>query len=99
MSGILGGLLESTIRKEMKNRIDEILRCGREWDASAKELKTSIDKLAIEFQNATAKGVSVDPAAIKNIIPPISRLCKFTGKLERAFNAYGKTMTKISEKL
>jgi hypothetical protein len=99
MSGFLGGLLESTIRKEMKNRIDEILRCGREWDASAKELKISIDKLVIELQNAMAKGVSVDPTAIKNIISPITKLCKVAGKLERAFDAYGKTMTKISEKL
>ena len=99
MAGFFGGILESTIRKEMKARIDEILRCGREWDASAKELKTSIDKLVIEFQNAMAKGVPVDPAAIKTVTAPITKLCKVTDKLAKGFEGYGKIMTKISEKL
>jgi hypothetical protein len=99
MAGIFGGILESTIRKEMKNRIDEVLRCGREWDESAKALKASIDNLVAEFKAAATKGVPVDPAAIKEIGSPISRLCQKTDKLAKGFESYTKTMTKISEKL
>jgi len=99
MAGLFGGILESTIRKEMKNRIDEVLRCGQEWDQTAKALKTSIDNLVAEFKAAAAKGVSVDPAAIKEIGPPITRLCKNTDRLAKGFESYTRTMTKISEKL
>ena len=99
MSGLLSGLVETAIRKEKKTRIDEELRCGREWDTSAKELKTSIDKLVTELQNAVAKDIAVDPAAIKNVASPTTRLCKVTDRLARGFEAYTKTMTKISEKL
>jgi len=96
MSGFFGSILESTIRKEMKNRIDEVLRCGQEWDQTAKALKTSIDNLVAELK---AKGVSVDPAAIKEIGPPITRLCKNTDRLAKGFESYTRTMVKISEKL
>jgi hypothetical protein len=99
MAGIFGGILESTIRKEMKSRIDEVLRCGREWGSDAKALKASLDNLVAELKAAAAKGVSVDPAAIKEIGPPITRLCKNTDKLAKGFENYTKTMTKISEKL
>jgi hypothetical protein len=99
MAGLLGGLLESTIRKEMKNRIDEILRCGAEWNESAKILKNTLDKLITELQNATAKGIPLDPAAMKAISSPVTRLCKSTDRMARGFEGYSKTMTKISEKL
>ena len=99
MSGFFGGILESTIRKEMKSRIDEILRCGREWDETAKTLKNSLDKLTTELQNATAKGIPLDPAAAKAISSPVTRLCKSTDRMAKGFEGYTKTMTKISEKL
>lgn len=99
MAGIFGNILEGTIRKEMKSRIEEILRCGHEWDETAKALKNSLDKLATELQNASAKGIPLDPAAVKAISSPVTRLGKSTDRMAKGFEGYTKTMTKISEKL
>ena len=99
MAGIFGNLLEGTIRKEMKSRIEEILRCGHEWDETAKALKYSLDKLTTELQNASAKGIPLDPAATKAISAPLMRLCRSTDRMAKGFEGYTKTMTKISEKL
>lgn len=99
MAGIFGNILESTIRKEMKNRIDEVLRCGREWDQSAKTLNASIDNLVAALKAVAEKSIPLDPAAIKELSSPTTRLCKVTDRLAKGFENYTKTMTKISEKL
>ena len=99
MAGLFGGILENTIRKEMKNRIDEVLSCGREWDKSAKALTTAIDCLVAELRAAKAAGVPVNQETARQIGPPVSKLCKTTGRLAKSFEQYTRTMTKISEKL
>ena len=90
MSGLLGGILAGTLRSEMKGRVDEILKCGKEWNATARELTEALKELT-----AAVKQGNVSPSTVKPMVASSKVLAVKTAKLTRAFETYEVTMKDI----
>jgi len=87
---ILGDLLSGRLRQEMRQRVDEIMKCGNEWNKTATELTEALNKLT----EAVQKG-NIDPAIPKSVAQGARKLAKQTGKLTSAFEAHNKTLAEI----
>jgi len=83
-------LLSGKIRAEMKQRVDEVLKAGEEWNKTAKELTEALNRLT----NAVLTG-SPDPADAKLVARAARKLGKETARLTRAFEAHGQTLEKV----
>lgn len=83
------------LRKEMKQRTDQILSCSRDWGNHASSLTQSIDRLtsAIERQEEVDKGLLRE---LKRITNAMSLDAK---KIETALERHGRTMIKFGEML
>jgi len=87
---ILGDILSGKLRAEMKQRVEEVLKAGEEWNKTAKELTEALNRLT----NAVQTGVP-DPADAKLVARCSRKLAKETGRLRRAFEAHGEILKKI----
>jgi hypothetical protein len=94
LAGILDGMLQSVIRKEMKSRVDEVLAAGRQWDNTAKALTQAIQHLA-----ELAEQGKLDPAAVNASVKCAQILRQPTIRLSKAFENYLQTLCKISSNL
>jgi hypothetical protein len=93
MASILGKITGlDTIREEMKQRVNEILKCGNEWKLTAEKLNETLQKLIETIE----KGSSVDLNPVKS---DLKKLSVQTGKLAKAFEAHRKTLSNLTEKL
>jgi hypothetical protein len=86
MGGVLGHILGGDIRREMKERVDEVLAAGERWDKTAKELIEATDKLtkAIECDKGSRGATGVAKAT--------RRLSRETGVLADAFKSLDGTL-------
>jgi len=87
---IIGDLLSGQLRKEMKSRVDEILKCGEQWDKTARELVEALDRLT----DAIQKG-SVDPSSVRSVARSSKKLSKETRNLAQAFINHRAFLEKI----
>jgi len=87
---VLGDLLTGKLRAEMKSRVEEVLKCGNEWNQTARELTEALDKLT----EAVQKG-NFDLSIPRSVARSARRLAKQTAKLTAAFEAHNKTLTEI----
>jgi len=90
MAGIVKDLLGSTIRHEMKRRVDEVLKAGGEWSETARALIEAMNRLSIAIE----KG-DVDRSNLKSISKSVKHLSKRTTRLAKAFESHHKTLEKI----
>jgi len=76
------------VRREIKARVDEILRCGNNWSKTAQELTEALNNLtnAIISRDPKLSGTSVVRASRK--------LAKETKRLTKAFEDLDKTLEK-----
>jgi len=91
MAGIVKDLLGNTIRREMKRRVDEVLKAGGEWNKTARELIEAMNRLS----EAIEKG-GIDRSNLKSISKSVKQLSKRTTRLAKAFESHHKTLEKIS---
>lgn len=91
--GMIGDFLSGRLRQEMKQRVDEVMRCGNEWNKTARELIDALNKLTDSIQ----KGSS-DPAIPKQVVGTSKRLARETARLSSAFESLNRTMAVIVEK-
>jgi len=90
---LLGEIFGSTVRREMKRRVDQVLKAGEEWNKTAKELTETLKELT----KAIYEG-NVDPKTLKPLGAPIRNLAKQSAKIAKAFTNYEKTLLKLTEK-
>lgn len=90
----LSDVLTGKLRAEMKERVDQILSCGREWCQAAQKLTEALNNLTEELR----KG-GVDPSTAKAVRRSASQLAKETRKLTRSIEAHTETLQKIMSKL
>jgi len=76
------------IRREIKSRVDEILRCGNTWSKTAEELTEALNKLT------DAIGSGGRPASGASVARATGKLAKETKRLTRAFEDLNKTLEK-----
>jgi len=80
------------VRDEMRNRVNEILKCGNEWKITAEKLNQTLEKLI----EAIEKGNPTDLGPVKS---DLKKLATQTRKLALAFEAHKKMLSSLSEKL
>lgn len=80
-------MIGGAIRKEMKERVDEILKSGEAWQNSADNLTAELTKL----NQAIAEG-KIDPKILKSLEPSIKKLAGNSGKLSKAFTQFVHTL-------
>lgn len=88
--GVLGDLLSGRIRTEMKQRVDEVLKCGNEWGQTAQKLTEALNRLTETVQ----KG-NIDPANLKVVTSGARKLAKETQRLTKAFETLDKTLGNV----
>jgi len=77
---IFGDILSGKLRAEMKQRVDQILNCGEQWDKTARELIEALNRLT----DAIQKG-NVDPASVRLVARGTKKLSTETTRLAQAF--------------
>lgn len=87
---IIGDLISGKLRAEMKERVDEILKCGEQWDKTARELIEALNRLT----DAIQKG-SVDPSSVRPVARGSKKLAKETTRLAQAFINHRAFLEKI----
>jgi len=87
---ILGDVLSGRLRQEMRQRVDEVLKSGNDWNQAARELTEALNKLT----EAVQKG-NFNPSFPKSVAQSARKLAKETTKLTRAFEAHSKTLSEI----
>jgi len=87
---IIGDVLSGRLRQEMRQRVDEVLKCGNEWSQTAKELIEALNKLS-----GTVQKGNPDPSVFKSVSRAGRKLAKETARLTRAFEAHNNTLEKI----
>jgi len=87
---IVGDLLSGRLRQEMRQRVDEVLKCGNEWSQTARGLVEAINKLTDSIKRGNP-----DPTDAKLVAQGAKKLAKETGRLTRAFEAHNKTLDEI----
>jgi len=91
---ILGSIVGGALRSEMKNRVDEILNCGKEWNATARDLTEALKDLT----DAVKQG-NVAPSTLKPVVASSKVLAVKTARLTRAFETYQVTLKDIMGKV
>jgi len=87
---ILGDVLSGRLRQEMRQRVDEVLKCGNEWSQAARDLIEALNRLT----DSIKKG-NPDPSIPKSVVRASRKLAKETARLTRAFEAHNKTLSEI----
>ena len=87
---VLGDLLSGRLRTEMRQRVDEILKCGNQWDQTARGLIEALNRLTDSIQ----KG-NLDPSGVKPIAQGTRKLAKETRSLTQAFKSYQTILEKM----
>lgn len=82
------------IRKEMKERVDEVLKSADAWNKSADLLTAELAKL----NQAITEG-KVDSSILKPLGSSIKKLTASNGKLSKAFTEYTQTLKTAFTKL
>jgi len=91
---LLRSFLGDKIREEMRNRVDEVLKAGGDWNSTAKELIAALDRHTEAIKNGT-----VDPTTLKAIEKSNSQLARSTKLLARAFDNHGRTLARLMVKI
>jgi len=91
---MLGDLLTGKLRAEMRQRVDEILKRGNEWNQAAQELTAALDRLT----DAIQKG-NFDPSNLKPMTKGLRKLGKTTNQLRMAFELYNKFLQEYLPRL
>jgi len=87
---IVGDLFSGRLRQEMRQRVDEVLKCGKEWSQTARELSEALNRLTDSIQKGKP-----DPSDVKGVVSSTKKLAKETRRLTRAFEAHSETLTNI----
>jgi len=87
---IFGDLLSGKLRAEMKQRVDEILKCGEQWDKTARELVEALNKLTDAVQTG-----NVDLSSVRPVARGSKKLSKETRNLAQAFINHRAFLEKI----
>lgn len=87
---VLDALLGSSIRGEMKRRVDQVLKAGHEWTETAEKLNKTLKELTKAIYEGDAK-------TVKPIGAPIRKLANQTGKMSKALTNYTKTLSKLGK--
>lgn len=82
------------LRGEMKKRTDQIIKCVEDVRPDIKDLTDKLDELIGEI-----KKNNVDPRTLKTLEKIARSVSSDFSKMDRAFEAHGKIMEKVSEEL
>jgi len=87
---VLGDILSGRLRQEMRQRVDEVLKCGNEWNQTARQLIEALNRLSDSIKTGNP-----NPADSKSVAGGVRKLAKETQHLTRAFEAQTKTLREI----
>jgi hypothetical protein len=91
---MLRDFAEGIIRKEIRGRVNEILKAGNEWCNASKSLQVSLDALT----KAVASG-TVPTETIKPVNGATKNLAGKTAVLAKAFTNFNATLEKIAKQI
>lgn len=89
MAGVLGHLLGENLRKEMREKVGEIMKCGENWNTTALKLCEDLEKLTAAIE------ASEKPQNLSYIKKSASRLATESRALSSAFIDFNKTINDI----
>lgn len=92
MAGVLGHLLGENLRKEMREKVEEIMICGENWNETAKKLCEDLEKLTVAIE------ASEKPQNLSYIKKSTVRLCNESRALSAAFIDFNKTINGLIER-
>jgi chromosome segregation ATPase len=93
MAGLLGKLAGlDSMREDMKKRVDEVLKAGMEWKATAERLTKALEELTETIQKGS-------PGDLKPIKTDLKKLSRETRKLAATFNNHRQTLANLMEKI
>jgi chromosome segregation ATPase len=93
MAGILGKLAGlDSVREDMKKRVDEVLKAGSDWKATAEKLTKALEELTETIQRG-------NPGELNPIRTDLKKLSRETRKLAAAFNNHRQTLANLMEKI
>ncbi len=105
MAGILGKLAGlGSMREDMKKRVDEVLKAGAEWQATAEKLTKALEELTETIQKGNPAVWSVfgdlnKAGDLKPIKIELKKLSRETRRLATAFNNQRQTLANLMEKI
>jgi len=76
----------------MKKRVDEVLKAGAEWQATAEKLTKALEELTKTIQRE-------NPGNLKPIKTELKKLSRETKKLAGAFNNHRQTLVDLMERI
>jgi len=86
---IIGDVLSGRLRQEMRQRVDEVLKCGNEWSQMAQKLVEALDRLTDSIQKGNPN------PDMKTVARGAKQLAKETRRLTNAFQAHNKTLGEL----
>jgi hypothetical protein len=92
MGGVLGHLLGENLRKEMKQKVEQIMTCGENWNSTAMKLCEDLEKLTAAIE------ASEKPTNLSYIKKSTSRLAGESRALSTAFVDFNKTINDLIER-
>jgi len=94
MAGIFGKIvgLES-IREELKQRVNELLKAGEEWRKTADRLTAAIENLTAEIKSGR------NPKNLRTIKADLRKLAAETRNLSNSFGKVYRIVEEVSEKI
>lgn len=92
MAGVLGHLLGENLRKEMREKVDQIMTCGENWNETAKRLCEDLEKLTAAIE------ASEKPQNLSYIKKSTTKLAGESRALSAAFIDFNKCISGLIER-
>ena len=94
MMGIVGDLLSGKLRKEMKERVDQVLKASEEWSRTAKELIDAMNRLSEAIRSG-----GIDNYDFSGVEKGLRSLARSTTSLRRSLDKHSRTLSKIMSRM
>jgi len=92
MAGVLSHLLGENLRKEMREKVDQIMICGENWNKTAKRLCEDLEKLTAAIE------ASEKPQNLSYIKKSTTKLARESRALSAAFIDFNKYISGLLER-
>jgi len=92
MAGVLGHLLGENLRKEMREKVGQIMICGENWNTTATRLCEDLEKLTTTIE------ASEKPQNLSYIKKSTAKLARESRALSAAFIDFNKCISGLLER-
>lgn len=94
MAGVIGNVLKSAVREEMRRRVDQVLKAGEDWNGEARQLTAALNNLIKLVEQG-----KMNPKDLEPVKKNMKQLSRRTGTMATALTNYTSTLRRVNEKL